>query len=156
LQAAVLGAGEHGEFLQQILARLDRNKVEWPALHGTVRTGVFTLGPLALHDASTVLHIEGRQIRFTSIEAHTLNGILQATGTMDATSNPPHYSFDAQFLHANAAALAALWHEPPLNGIFSANTHLELSGYSADDLAESAKGTFHWDWTQGSTTLVPA
>jgi hypothetical protein len=156
LQSALMGAGEHDEFLQQILARLDGNKVEWPALNGAIHAGNFTLGPLALHDASSTLHIAGRQIQFTSIEAHTLNGILEASGNMDATGSTPHYSFDAQVLHANAAGLASLWHEPPLSGTVSAKTHLELSGYSADDLAESAKGTFHWDWTQGTTALVPA
>ena len=156
LQSAVMGAGERGEFLQQILARLDRNKIQWPALNGTVRAATFTLGPLALHDASCEIRIEGRQIQFKSIEAHSLNGILQANGTMDATASTPRYSFDAQLLHASAAGLATLWHEPPPTGTVSAATHLELSGYSTEDLAKSAQGTFHWDWTQGTTTLVPA
>ncbi|MGC1299104.1 MAG: AsmA family protein [Alloacidobacterium sp.] len=156
LQSAVMGAGEHGEFLQQILARLDRHKVAWPTLNGTVRTAIFTLGPLALHDASTGLHIEGRQIQFTSIEAHALNGILQATGTMDATGSTPRYSFDAQLLHANATGLTSLWNESPLSGTVSVNMHVELAGYSTDDLARSAQGTFHWDWTQGAIALVPA
>lgn len=156
LQSAVMGAGEHGEFLQQILARLDRNKVQWPALNGTVRTAAFSLGPLVLHDASSSVHIEGLEIRFTSIEAHALNGVLEATGTMDAAGNSPRYAFDVQLLHASAAGLATLWHEPPLSGTVSANTHVELAGFSADDLTQSAQGTFHWDWTQGTTTLVPA
>ena len=156
LQSILMGAGEHGEFLQQILARLDRNKVKWPALNGTVRTAVFTLGQLTLHDASSSVHIEGRQIQFTAIEAHALNGILQATGTMDATGSTPDYTFDAQLFHANAAGLTGLWPELPLSGTVSANAHLELSGFSTGDLAQSAQGTFHWDWTQGTLTLVPA
>jgi hypothetical protein len=151
-----MGAGERGEFLQQILARLDRNKIEWPELNGTVHTGVFTLGLFSLHDASSDVHIRGREIRFTSIEGHSLNGVLQGTGTMNANENVPHYSFDLQILHANASALTAVWHEPPLNGILSATTHVELSGYSATDLTQSAQGTFHWDWTEGTTTLIPA
>jgi hypothetical protein len=156
LQSAIMGAGERGEFLQQILSTLDRNKVQWPALNGTMRAAAFTLGNLALHDASSNLHIEGRKIQFTSIEAHTLNGILEASGSMDASGSSPRYSFDAQLLHANAAAISALWHEPPLSGTVTVHTHLELSGYSKSDLAKSAQGTFHWDWTQGTLTLVPA
>ncbi|QNI32468.1 AsmA family protein [Alloacidobacterium dinghuense] len=156
IQSTLMGAGEHGEFLQQILARLDRNKVQWPALDGTIRTATFTLGPLALRDAGSEVHIEGRQIQFRSIEGHTLSGVLEGTGTMDATSSDPHYSFDVQLLHANVAGLASVWHEPPLSGTVSASAHLELSGYSPEGLAQSAKGTFHWDWTQGATTLVPA
>ena len=156
LQSTLMGAGEHGEFLQEILSRLDRNKIEWPTLDGTVRVATFTLGSLALHDASSALHIEGRQIQFKSIEAHALNGVLQATGTMDATAADPRYVFDIRMVHANAAALTGLWHQPALTGIVNAHTHLELSGYSTDDLTGSAKGTFHWDWTQGATTLVPA
>lgn len=156
LQSAIMGAGDHREFLQQILARLDRHKVLWPTFDGTIRAATFTLGPLALHDASASLHIAGRKIQFTSIEAHALNGILQATGTMDATSGAPQYSLNAQLLHANATTLMALWHEPPVSGFVSATTHLELSGYAVDDLAQSAQGTFHWDWTQGAATLVLA
>lgn len=156
LQSTLMGAGEHGEFLQQILTRLDRNKIEWPALDGTIRIATFTLGPLALHDASSSLHIEGRQILFKSIEAHSLNGALQATGTMDATASDPRYVFDVRLVHANADTLTSLWHQAPLSGSVNANAHLDLSGYSTDDLTASAKGTFHWDWAQGGTTLVPA
>jgi hypothetical protein len=161
LQSTLLGAGEHGELLQQILARLDRNKVQWPPLTGTVRTGSFTLGSLTVHDASASLDVEGRQIHFTSIDGHTLNGVLHATGAMDATGSTPRYSFEAQLLHANAAAISALWHETtptsqPFSGTVSANAQVELSGYSADALAHSALGTFHWDWTQGTLGLAPA
>jgi AsmA family/AsmA-like C-terminal region len=161
LQSALLGAGEHGELLQQILARLDRNKVQWPPLTGTVRAGSFALGSLVLRDASASLHIEGRQIQFTSIDAHALNGILHATGSVDAAGSTPRYSFDTQLLHANAAAVSGLWHDvppapPSLAGIVSASAKVDLSGYSADNLAQSARGTFHWDWTQGALGLAPA
>ncbi len=150
LQSILMGAGEHGEFLQQILARLDRTKPQWPALKGTVHTGTFTLGPLTFHDTVTALEIAGRKAHFTSIDARVLNGTLHATGTMDADGNAPHYSIDAQLLHAGAAGLASLWHEPLSAGIVSGGTHIDLTGYSAGDLAASARGSFHWDWTQGT------
>lgn len=150
LQSILMGAGEHGEFLQQILARLDRTKPQWPALKGTVHTGTFALGSLALHDASAEMEIAGREVHFTSIDGRVLNGTLHATGAMNAAGSTPHYSFDAQILHAGAAGLASLWHEPLSTGIVSGETHLELTGYSASDLAASAQGSFHWDWTQGA------
>jgi hypothetical protein len=150
-----MGAGEHGEFLQQILARLDRNKVQWPPMNGTIRTGIFTLGSLSLNDASASVHIAGRQVHFNSIDARALNGSLHATGEMDVTGDAPHYSFDAQLLHANAAGIASLWHEAPPLGIVSADTHLELTGYSTENLASSARGTFRWDWTRGALITTP-
>jgi hypothetical protein len=156
LQSSLMGGGEHGEFLQQILETFGRTKIQWPALNGTIRAAIFTLGALTLRDASCSLHIEGRHVQFTSVEAHALNGILEANGSMDATGRSPHYSIDARLLHANTAGLATLWREPPLSGTITANTHLELAGYSTDELAQSAQGTFHWDWTQGMLTLVPA
>lgn len=156
LQSALLGAGEHGELLQQILARLDRNKVQWPPLNGSVHAGTFTLGPLALHDADSSLHIEGRQIQFTNIDGHTLGGIVHATGSMDATTGTPHYSFDAQLLHASASAVSSLWHDTAATGVISLNTRIATSGYSGEELARSAQGTFHWDWTQGTLGEAPA
>jgi len=158
LQSTLMGAGEHGEFLQQILSRLDRNKVQWPALNGNIHTAVLNLGPLALHDASTSLHIEGRTVRFTSIDGHALNGLLHATGTMDVTGSAPKYSLDAQLLHANAGGLTSLGQDDTTSGVVSANAHVELAGYSGSDLATSAHGTFHWDWTNGkldSASLPP-
>lgn len=155
LQSALLGAGEHNELLQQILARLERNKPEWPTLNGTVQMGTFTLGPLTVHDASGRLHIEGRKVEFLTLDGRTLNGVLHATGAMDA-SGTPKYSFDAQLTHANAATIASLWHGEKATGTIGLHTHLEMSGYSADDLQHSAQGTFQWDWTQGSLAAAPA
>ncbi|HEX3435593.1 MAG TPA: AsmA family protein [Pseudacidobacterium sp.] len=154
LQSALLGADEHNELLQ-LLARLDRNKPQWPVLNGTVHVSTFALGPLAIHDASSQLRIEGRTIQFLSIDGHTLNGTVHATGTMDASGSTPHYSFDAQLTHANAIAVSNLWHGQHASGTVSVNTQLEMSGYSADDLSRSAQGTFSWDWTQGALTDGP-
>lgn len=155
LQSAIMGAGEHGELLQQILVRLDQNKVQWPALTGTVHTALFTLGPLALHDAGSTLHIEGRQMQFTSIDAHTLGGALHATGLLDASAGTPHYIFDAQLQRASAAGITTLWREAEASGTVNANAHVESTGYSAKELASSAKGTFQWDWSQGAFSGAP-
>jgi hypothetical protein len=155
LQSALLGAGEHNELLQQILARLERNKPQWPVLNGTIQISTFTLGPLAVHDASGRLHIEGRKVQFLALDGRALNGVLHATGTMDA-SGTPRYSFDAQLTHANAAVIANLWHGEKASGTVGLRAHLEMSGYSADDLQHSAQGTFQWDWIQGSLAAAPA
>lgn len=156
LQSAIMGAGEHGELLQQILSRLDQNKVQWPALKGTVHTGTFMLGPLTLRNADSSLRVEGRRIQFTSIDGHMLGGMFYASGSMDAASGSPRYSFDAQLLHAAASGLTGLWREMPATGTISAAAHLELTGYSHQDLLQSAQGTFHWDWTQGGLAGGPA
>ncbi|HZU10725.1 MAG TPA: AsmA family protein [Pseudacidobacterium sp.] len=155
LQSALLGAGEHNELLQQILSRLERNKPQWPALNGTIHISTFMLGPLAVHDASGRLHIEGRAVQFLTLDGHAWNGVLHATGRMDA-SGTPKYSFDTQLTHANAAEIASMWHGERASGAIGLRAHIEAAGYSADDLQHSAQGTFQWDWTQGSLAAAPA
>jgi len=155
LQSALLGAGEHNEFLQQILARLEHDRPQWPSLEGTVETNTFTLGPLAVHEASSHLRIAGRRVQFLSLDGHALNGVLHATGTLDA-SDVPLYSFDAQLTHASATAIANLWHGERASGTVGLQMHLSLSGYSAEDLQHSAQGSFQWDWRQGSLGAAPA
>lgn len=155
LQSAILGAGEHGELLQELLARLDRNKAEWPPTAGTVHVGTFTLGSLTLRDASSSLRIQGRKVDFTSIDGHAFNGAVLATGSMDATGDAPHYTLDVQFIHANASTVSTMWHDTTATGIVSAEVHVELSGYAADDLTKSAQGTFRWIWTQGTLAGAP-
>ena len=155
LQSALLGAGEHNELLQQILSHLKTSKPQWPSLNGTVQMGTFNLGTLAIHDASGRLHIAGRNVQFLSLDGRTLNGVLHATGLMDASSTPK-YSFDAQLTHANAAAIAALWHGEKASGTVGLRAHVEMQGYAPADLQHSARGTFQWDWTQGSLPSAPA
>lgn len=155
LQSAVMGAGEHGELLRQILSRLDQNKTQWPELHGTVHAGTFTLGKLALEDANAGVHIAGRKIEFTSIGGRALGGTLSAIGSMDATQSTPEYSFDAHLINAKAQEASKLWPDFTASGDVNVNTHLVLSGYSTDELAQSAHGTFQWNWSHGFWSNTP-
>jgi hypothetical protein len=74
---------------------------------------------------------------------------------MDATASTPRYSFDAQLMHATASSISGLWRDTPATGTINATAHLELAGYSNQDLARSAQGTFHWEWTQGGLPYGP-
>ena len=154
LESALLGAGEHGELLDQILARFDGQSVRWPALAGTVHADILTLGPLALHDAMASVAIEGRLLRVIALDGQALGGTFHVTGSINATPDPAAYSLNMQLAHGNAAELATLFKEEWGAGTVSANWRLEMAGYSAAQLASSAHGVFHADWSRGTLPIA--
>jgi AsmA family/AsmA-like C-terminal region len=153
LQGALLGAGEHGELLNEILAKVDRHPQAWPVLTGTIRAELFTLGGLALHGATATIRVDGNKLSIVALDAQALQGTLHASGTLDAGGGTPRYTLDAALSKANPVEVAALFHETWGAGTVNATTHLELAGYGRDQLASSAHGTFHWDWSKGSLPL---
>lgn len=150
LHSALLGAGEHGELLAQILARFDGHTAHWPALAGTVHANMLTLGRLAVNNATASLAIEGRLLHIVDFTGQALGGTLHAAGSVDATAGAPAYSLNLQLARASTAGLAAIFKEKWGAGTLSASGKLEMSGYSAAQLASSAKGAFHADWIKGA------
>lgn len=153
LASALMGAGEHGELLDQIMARFASHSAQWPTLTGTVHAGTFTLGPLALHDATADLSIAGRRLRIAAFDGQALGGMLHAAGSVDAASGAPVYDLELQLARADATEVSALFKEKWGAGILSANAKLAMTGYSAAQLASSAQGAFHIDWNKGALSV---
>ena len=61
----------------------------------------------------------------------------------------PDYQLDAQITNAAPSALANIFEERWGGGVANLSAQLRMSGYDAQDLARSATGTLHWNWTKG-------
>jgi hypothetical protein len=148
LRSALLGA-ESGELFRQLLNRIDRSSAPWPALSGTIQTADLSIGKLMVHDAVAGLDIEGRSMKIRSLNGHAGNGTLHLSGLLDASASQPKYELEVEVTNASANALGSIFDERWGNGAVSLSAQLHLAGLDAGDLADSAAGTAHWNWTKG-------
>jgi hypothetical protein len=149
LQATLLGSGEGGELLRQILNRIDRHPVKWPDLSGTVQIGELSTGKLVVRDAIGAIDVSGNLIRIRSLNGHLANGTVHLAGVVDASGDQPDYRLEAQVTNAAPTALAGIFEERWGGGVANFSTQLRMSGFDEQDLARSATGTLHWNWTKG-------
>jgi AsmA family/AsmA-like C-terminal region len=150
LQSTLLGTAQGGELLRQLLHRIDRRAVHWPDLAGTVRVGELSTGKLVVHDAIAAVDVSGNSITIRSLNGRLASGTLHLAGSMNASGNQPEYKLDVQVTNASPGALATLFEERWGSGIANFSAQLRMSGFDTQELASSAKGTLHWNWTKGS------
>jgi hypothetical protein len=149
LQSTLLGSSEGGELLRQILDRIDRHPVKWPDLSGTVQIGELSTGKLVVRDAIGAIDVSGNLIKIRSLSGHLANGTMHLAGVVDASGDQPDYRLDVQVTNAAPSALAGIFEERWGSGVANFSTQLRMSGFDAQELARSATGTLHWNWTKG-------
>lgn len=154
MQAAFLGAREKGTLLSDLLNRLSPSSAPpWPAMSGTVKADTFVLGPLALRHASATVKISAGSADLSDLQAATLGGQLKASGSVVWAADEqsaPAYSITAQVDGINASQLGEMLNARWSGGPLSVDGNIDLTGFTAKDLAASAKGTLHFDWKHGS------
>jgi hypothetical protein len=149
LQTAILGAHEKGTVLSDLINRLRPTAAPvWPQLQGTVRADSLVLGPVTLKDAMAELHFQPTGVEIASLDATMLGGSLHGTGTLVA-GDKPAYTLEGNFEKLNPVEVGKILGENWRGGTFAATGKVELSGYTGDDLAASAKGTLHFEWRHG-------
>jgi hypothetical protein len=149
LQSTLLGSSEGGELLRQILDRIDRHPAKWPDLSGTVQIGELSTGKLVVRDAIGAIDVSGNLIKIRSLNGHLASGTIHLAGVVDASGDQPDYRLDVQVTNAAPSALAGIFEERWGSGVANFSTQLRMSGFDAQDLAQSATGTLHWNWTKG-------
>ena len=149
LQSTLLGTGESGQLLRQILDRIDRHSAKWPDLTGTVRVGALSTGKLVVHDAMGALDISGNSIKIRSLNGHVANGTMHLVGSVDASGDQPEYQLDVQVTNAAPSALGSIFDEHWGSGLANFSAQIAMSGFEAQDLVRSATGSLRWDWTKG-------
>ncbi len=149
-EAALLGGSAHQGTLKDLLSRLNTNSRPWPTMSGTISAATLKLEDLAIHEAHASITIDGPQVALQSLEGQALGGQLHAAGTVDLSGNRPHYVLDLETTKTSAADIAELFKEKWGSGPIALTTHLDLTGYTQDELLSSAHGTFKWDWTKGA------
>ncbi len=129
--------------------RIDRHSVKWPELSGTVQIGELSTGKLVVHDAIGAVDISGNSIGIRSLNGRVANGTMHLAGVVDASGDQPEYQLDVQVTNAAPSALAGIFEERWGSGLANFSAQLRMSGFDAQDLARSATGTLHWNWTKG-------
>jgi hypothetical protein len=158
VQAAFLGAQERGTLLSTLIRRL-RSKATpaWPILEGTVKAESLILGPVTFRQPEATLHTLANGAEITAFDAALLGGRIHGTGTYHAAAtaqDKPSYVLEAQFNKLSPPALGQLLGLRFSGGAFDANGKIELTGFTAADLAASAKGALHFDWQHGAVTAA--
>lgn len=155
LQAAILGAHEKGTLLSTLIARLrpsnSSNAPAWPALEGTAEAKSLILGPVTLTNATAALRIRDNHVEIADLEADLLDGHVHGSGSLTAASgeSKPAYALEGHFEKLNPAAVGQLLGLSWTGRSFDADGKIDLSGFTREDLAASAKGTIHFDWRHG-------
>jgi uncharacterized protein involved in outer membrane biogenesis len=149
LQSTLLGTSQRGEFLRELLDRIGRHGAAWPDLAGTMQIGALSTGKLVVHDATAALSISGQSITVRSLNGRLAGGTMHLTGAVDATGDQPAYRVDVQVTHAAPSDLAGIFDERWGGGLVNLSAQMKMAGFAADDLARSATGVVHWDWTRG-------
>jgi AsmA family len=154
LEAALLGAREKGTMLSSLIERLNPAAApSWPELSGSLDADVFVLGPVKIEKASAAVIFATDHADFSGLQGNLLGGQLQGSGTVRWAGNDqkqPSYSIVARCDRLNAVAVGQLLGQRWTGGSVSAGGNIELVGFTAANLAASAKGTLHFDWSRGA------
>jgi hypothetical protein len=159
LQAAILGAHEKGTLLSTLIARLRpadaKSAPSWPPLQGTVQADSLMVGPVTLAGVKAEVHIRDDGAEIAGLEASLLGGRVHGSGTLTAASgeSKPAYSAEFHFDKLNPAAVGQVMGLNWTGRTIDADGKIDLSGFTGEDLAASAKGALHFDWRHG---VVPA
>ncbi len=153
-ESALLGAREKATLLSDLIDRIHPSSAPpWPRLEGTVTADSLVLGPVTLQGVVARLRILPTGAEITSIDAALFGGNLHLAGTLDKPVNnreEPDYSLGGDFQKLDAAQLGRLLGLRWTGGALSGSGSVELVGYTAADLAASAKGALHFECRGGS------
>jgi hypothetical protein len=150
LQAAVTGAGQKKDLLQDLLAFGHRDATGWPLLHGVLRANVFTLGTLSVQNATARILLDGKTATLENLAGKTLGGTVQASGTVSLSASQPAYAVDFALQQVRVSQAATLFREKWGAGTANVRCSLKLQGARRSALLASAQGQCGWDWRDGA------
>ena len=155
LQATLLGAEKKGTLLSTVIARLTPSSTRaWPAFQGTVEVDSLALGPVKLENLTAEVNFSAASAEITSLDAGLLGGQIHLTGKIE-NGDKPTYSLAGNFQKVNPAELCGVLKLECTGTSFDGDGKLELAGYAGNELANSAKGTVHFDWKKGGISGRP-
>jgi len=154
VQTALLGAQEKGTVLSDLLNRLRPAATPvWPHLECSATADSLDLGPVTLESAKAQFNVAPTGIEFTAIDGRVLGGSAHASGTL-VTGDKPDYTITADLQNLNPVDVGQLIGQNWRGGTVAASGKVELTGYTGGDFADSAKGTLHFEWKNGSATGI--
>jgi len=148
-QTTLLGSEKKGTLLSTVIARLTPSSTRtWPAFQGTMKADSLVLGPVTLENFVADLKVSSATAEIPSVIAGLFGGQIHLTGRIE-NSDRPAYSLEGDFQKMNPAELCRVLELSCAGASFDGDGKLELAGYAGKDLANSAKGTLHFDWKKG-------
>jgi hypothetical protein len=161
LQAAILGAHEPGTLLSTLIAQLRPSSSStgpaWPPLEGTAKADSLTLGPVTLTDATATVRILSNGAEITGLDADLLGGHVDGGGTLHTAGtdqDKPSYTLEGHFEKLSPAEVGKLLGLNWSGRTFDADGKIDLSGFTDEDLAASAKGALSFDWRHGAVEVA--
>lgn len=117
---------------------------------GRIRADHFVLNALELQHVVAQAELRDSKLRLSDLRAETLGGKLRAEWSADFSDDAPEYSGSGTLERVDLRQVAALTHDSWATGTASGSFKLELAGWSAAELAQSAEGALDFDWQNGA------
>jgi hypothetical protein len=156
LQAVLLGAQQKSTMLSALIERFSASSTPaWPRINGTVEADSLKLGPVTLENAIISLRVQPTGAEFASIEGDLLGGKFHGTGKL-TQGEKPAYVFEGRLEKLSGPAVCELFSLRCVGGLLDGKGEVELSGFTDNELAASAKGTLHFEWRHGAIEENPA
>ena len=124
------------------------------AAQGRIRADHVVIKGLELQHVVAQAELRDRKLRLSDVRAETLGGKLRAEWSADFAGAAPVYSGSGTLERVALPQVAALTHDPWATGAASGRFKLELAGWSAAELAQSAQGALDFDWQNGTLQHV--
>ncbi|HXP46147.1 MAG TPA: AsmA family protein [Terriglobales bacterium] len=124
------------------------------AAHGRLRADQVVLKGLELQHVVAQAELRDRKLHLSDIRADTLGGKLRAEWRADFTGAEPVYDGSGTLERVALPQVAALTHDPWASGTGNGSFKLELAGWSAAELAQSALGALDFEWQNGALQHV--
>ena len=153
--AAALSAAPERRSLLDLLPWNSSASPAWPAARGTLRVAAFNIGLWSMRNAVARIALQGDRASMESFDAKTLNGTIQATGSLSAAAPAWQYQVDASLQNAQLGATAALLRQSFASGTGDAHCALRMIGGAKSTLAQTAEGTCDWSLRKGVLNIAP-
>jgi hypothetical protein len=158
IQTAFLGAKERSTMLSTLIERLRPTTAPaWPHMEGTVKADSLVLGPVTLREAVATVSMTTDGAEITAFDAALLGGRVHGTGAFHAAQtakDKPSYALEGRFEKLSPQAVGQLLGLRSSGGAVEGNGKIELTGFTGDDLASSAKGALHFEWKRGTVAAA--
>jgi hypothetical protein len=121
---------------------------------GRIRADHVALKGLELQHVVAQAELRDRNLRLSEIRAEMLGGKMRGEWNADFTGASPVYTGSGTLERVALPQVAALTHDPWATGTGNARYKMELSGWNAAELEQSAQGVLDFDWENGTLQHV--
>jgi hypothetical protein len=120
------------------------------AAEGRIRADRVVLKGLEFQHVVAQAELRDRKLRLSDVRGETLGGKLRAEWSADFAGAAPVYRGSGTLEHVALPQVAALMHDAWATGTASGRFKLEVAGWNAAELGQSAEGTLDFDWQNGT------